>query len=74
MPGLVLAGAGVAGGLMVVQLSRGRLKAVLFQTRTTDLGSALAAAGLLLFAAALACLAPARRAARVEPIEGLRGE
>jgi hypothetical protein len=33
-----------------------------------------AASGLLLAAAAVACLAPARRAARVAPIEGLKVE
>ena len=32
------------------------------------------AAVLLLAAAAIACLAPARRAARVAPVEGLRTE
>jgi predicted permease len=74
MQGLGLTAAGVIAGLLVAQLSRGLLQAVLFQTRTTDLVAASAAAGLLLFAAALACLAPARRAARVAPVEGLRGE
>ena len=74
MQGLALAAGGVAAGLVVAQLAGSLLQAVLFQTRTTDLGSALAAAGLLLFAAGLACLAPARRAARVAPVEGLRGE
>ena len=72
--GLGLALAGVVVGLLVAQLSRGLLQAVLFQTRTTDVVSALSAAGLLLLAAALACLAPALRAARVAPVEGLRGE
>ena len=72
--GLGLAAGGVVVGLIVAQLARGLLQAVLFETRTTDAVSALAAAGLLLLAAALACLAPARRAARVAPVEGLRGE
>jgi ABC-type antimicrobial peptide transport system permease subunit len=72
--GLGLAAAGVVSGLVVAQLSRSLLQAVLFQTRTTDAVSALSAAGLLLFAAAVACLAPARRAARVAPVEGLRSE
>jgi predicted permease len=74
MHGLALAAGGIAAGLVVAQLSRNLLQAVLFHTRTTDAVSILAAAGLLLGAAGLACLAPARRAARVAPVEGLRGE
>jgi ABC-type antimicrobial peptide transport system permease subunit len=74
MQGLGLAAGGVVVGLAVAQLSRGLLQAVLFETRTTDAVSAIAAAGLLLLAAAVACFAPARRAARVAPMEGLRGE
>ena len=72
--GLGLAVAGVAVGLVVAQLSRGVLKAVLFETRTTDVVAMAMTAGLLLLAAALACFAPARRAARVAPVEGLRGD
>ena len=72
--GLGLAAGGVVAGLIVAQFARSLLQAVLFQTRTTDVLSALTAAGLLLLAAGVACLAPARRAARVAPVEGLRGE
>ena len=70
--GLTLALIGVALGLAGAQLARGVLRAVLFQTNTTDVAAMAAAAGLLLTAATLACLAPARRAARVAPAEGLR--
>ena len=72
--GLGLAVAGVAVGLVAAQLARGVLEAVLFETRTTDVVAMATTAGLLLLAAALACLAPARRAARVAPVEGLRGD
>jgi putative ABC transport system permease protein len=72
--GLGLAAAGIAAGLVAAQLGRGLLQAVLFETRTTDLPVAAVTAALLLLASALACLAPARRAARVAPVEGLRGE
>lgn len=72
--GLGLAAAGVVLGLFAAQFARGLLTAVLFQTSTTDRPAMAIAAGLLLLAAAIACLAPARRAARVAPVEGLRGE
>ena len=70
--GLGLAAAGVIIGLTAAQLARGLLQTVLFRTSTTDAASIAGAAGLLIAAAALACFAPARRAARVAPIEGLK--
>ena len=70
--GLALAVAGVALGLIGAQLASGALQAVLFQTRTTDVAAMAGAATLLLAAAAAACLGPARRAARVSPVEGMR--
>jgi predicted permease len=72
--GLGLTGTGIAVGLVAAQLARAPLQAVLFQTRTTDIPAAAATTGLLLLAAAVACFAPARRAARVAPVEGLRGD
>ena len=70
--GLILAAAGVVLGLVSAQLGGRLLRAVLFQTPTADLGAAAGTAALLLVAAGLACVAPARRAARVTPLEGLR--
>ena len=70
--GLALAAAGVALGLLFTQLAAGLLQDVLFQTRTTDALAMAGAAALLIAAAFLACLAPARRAARVAPLEGMR--
>jgi ABC-type antimicrobial peptide transport system permease subunit len=72
--GLGLTLAGIIVGLLVAQLSRGLLQAVLFQTQVTDVAAAATTGALLLGAAGLACLAPARRAARVAPVEGLRGD
>ncbi|HMC76419.1 MAG TPA: ABC transporter permease [Vicinamibacterales bacterium] len=72
--GLTLTLAGVVAGLVVAQLARGLLQAVLFETQVTDVAAAATTGTLLLVAAALACLAPARRAARVAPVEGLKGD
>src|SRR4029453_18431399 len=55
--GLGLAAAGIAAGLIAAQFGRGLLQAVLFETQTTDLRAAGVTAGLLLLAAAIACLA-----------------
>ena len=70
--GLALTAGGVLIGLAVAQLAGGLLQDVLFQTRTTDPLAMGGAAALLLTAAFIACLAPARRAARVAPVEGMR--
>ena len=70
--GLTLTAGGVVLGLLGAQLASGVLQAVLFQTQTTDVAAMAGAATLLLLAALAACLAPARRAARVSPTEGMR--
>ena len=70
--GLTLACTGVLLGLLGSQLASGVLKTVLFRTAPTDVAPAVYAVGLLIGAAALACFAPARRASRVAPIEGLK--
>ncbi len=70
--GITLTMAGIVLGVAGAQLAGGVLQDVLFQTRTTDLAAMVGAATLLLTAALVACLAPARRAARVAPVEGLR--
>jgi putative ABC transport system permease protein len=70
--GLAIAAVGVAAGLVGAQLAGGLLRRVLFETPTTDAVALAGAGGVLLLAAAVACLAPARRAARVAPIEGLK--
>jgi putative ABC transport system permease protein len=72
--GLALAASGVVIGLVVTQLARGLLADVLFEIRTTDPFAMIAAAAILVAAAAAACLAPAIRATRVAPGEGLRSE
>ncbi len=61
------------GGVAAYALS-GFLKSLLFGVRPFDLVTYTAVAALLLVMAALACWAPARRAARTDPIIALRLE
>jgi putative ABC transport system permease protein len=71
--GLALTATGIIGGMVVAQLAGRLLRDLLYQTRTTDLTALLGAAGALLLVAGVASAFPAWRAARVEPLEGLRG-
>jgi putative ABC transport system permease protein len=71
---LTLAAAGVVLGLVGISFAGRLLETVLFQTRTSDVGAMSAAAGILVTAAIVASLAPAVRAARVAPGEGLKSE
>jgi putative ABC transport system permease protein len=72
--GVKLAGAGLLAGLVLaVALSR-LLDSLLFGVSPTDWVSYFGAAGLLLAAALVASLIPARQAARVDPIAALRSE
>jgi ABC-type lipoprotein release transport system permease subunit len=70
--GALLAGCGMIAGWAAVRGAERLLAPLLFQVSPGDLSSALAAAALLLTASVAACLPPALRAMRVDPIEGLR--
>lgn len=72
--GVLLVGVGLATGVIIVRFAERALTMVLYQVSPGDSGSAAAAGGLLLAAALVACLPPALRAMRVDPVEGLRGE
>ncbi len=71
---VLLVAAGVAVGLALIRVAESALTRVLYQVEPSDLGSALAASGLLLAAALIACVPPALRAMRLDPVEGLRVE
>jgi ABC-type antimicrobial peptide transport system permease subunit len=72
--GAVLVGIGLAGGLAVVQLSQGLLARVLYGVSPGDATSLLSAALLIVATVLAACVPPAVRAMRVDPVEGLRAE
>ncbi|HVT47243.1 MAG TPA: ABC transporter permease [Vicinamibacterales bacterium] len=66
--------AGLVVGLPCAWLLSGLVRAFLFETAPTDLHAYAASAGVLIAAGLLAALAPALRAARVDPIIALRSE
>jgi putative ABC transport system permease protein len=72
--GLGLAGAGIAlglaGGLAVTQV----ISSLLFGVGARDPATFVSVAALLAFVALVACLAPARRATKVDPMVALRYE
>ena len=70
----VLVSIGLVAGIALVQLAHAALTRVLYGVSPGDVGSTAAAAALLLGAAIGACLPPAIRAMRVNPVEGLRAE
>jgi putative ABC transport system permease protein len=72
--GLALAGVGIAAGLCAAVVLARFIEAMLFNVTGTDLMTFAAAAVVLWLAAAAACLIPARRAGRVDPLIALRSE
>ena len=69
-----LVGIGLVVGLVVVRAAESALTRVLYEVSPSDMGSTVGASGLLLAAALIACIPPALRAMRVDPVEGLRAE
>jgi ABC-type antimicrobial peptide transport system permease subunit len=72
--GLLLAGIGVTLGLGAAVALRGVVKNLLFEVSTFDLSIYAAIIGLLVAVAIVACVFPARRASRVDPMIALRYE
>ena len=70
----VLVVIGVVVGLVLIRIAERALSRVLYEVTPTDAGSTAIASGLLLGAALIACVPPAIRAMRVDPVEGLRAE
>ncbi len=70
--GVRLAAAGVALGGVAAYGAAGALRSILFETEPTDATTFLAIGATLLAVAAAASAAPARRAARVDPVVALR--
>jgi putative ABC transport system permease protein len=70
--GLMLAGSGVAIGLVLALLLTRGLRTLLFGVTTTDPMTFLLVTGSVIFVAVTACFMPLRRALRVQPAEALR--
>ncbi|HET9261914.1 MAG TPA: ABC transporter permease [Vicinamibacterales bacterium] len=71
---VLLIAAGLVAGILLIRGAEGALASVVFEVSPTDPGAAAIASGLLLVAALAACIPPALRAMRVDPVEGLRAE
>ena len=69
---VVLIAAGVIVGLAIIWLAESTLRRVLFEMSPGDPASLAAACTLLVAVALMACVPPALRALRVDPVDGLR--
>jgi len=72
--GLVLAVLGVGIGFIGALALTRLLKSLLFEVAPTDAVTFVSVAGMLIAAALIACLVPARRAASIDPTVALRSE
>ena len=70
--GLLLTAIGVGMGLAIALFTARLLDTLLFDTPTTDPWTYAAIAALLSAIASIACYVPARRAARLDPVDAMR--
>jgi ABC-type antimicrobial peptide transport system permease subunit len=71
---VTLIAAGLIVGLALIRLAETVLRRVLFEMSPRDPASLVAACALLVAVALIACVPPALRALRVDPVDGLRAE
>jgi putative ABC transport system permease protein len=72
--GLVLVTIGLAGGIVASAFTARVLTSYLFDTQPSDPSTLVGVAIAFILAGAVACLGPARRATRVDPMRALRTE
>jgi putative ABC transport system permease protein len=72
--GLRVTAMGLLAGIGIAFVLARSLSALLYEVKAGDTGSYLAAAGLVILVAVVACLLPAGRAARVDPATALRSD
>ncbi|HJU44289.1 MAG TPA: ADOP family duplicated permease [Vicinamibacterales bacterium] len=70
----MLVATGLVIGVVIIRFAEGALSRVVFGVTTSDATALIAASAVLLLAALVACVPPALRAMRVDPVEGLRAE
>jgi ABC-type antimicrobial peptide transport system permease subunit len=70
--GLLLAGAAVVVGLVSAFALSGLIASLLFGVRPLDVPTAAGVSGTMFIVAAVACLLPAWRASRLDPVTALR--
>ncbi len=72
--GLVMVGAGLIAGIIGAALATRLLTGLLYETAPFEAASYLGAVAFLVFVSLVACILPAWRAARVDPMTALRQE
>jgi len=73
-PGLFLAAAGIAAGILSAAVLARLMRAVLFAVAATDVVTYASVSFLLIVVTLVACYVPARRATRQDPLTALRTE